>query len=172
VLPGDASTTGGSTFFLQFAPPIAMDRVFGDFRLNVGYVFDVADARLFATLQAAAAIGTVVRPMLGSPVDALRCLAPRAGMTVLRAGPFLAARFDRRLLISRDHARRSRRRGRRIDFPLRLGESLRQFQQGKDHGLSPLLVNRDGLPFGQHRGNQSVLRRPVQFHARRHALQR
>ena len=131
--------------------PVAVDHVFGHFRLDVRNVFGIAGACLRTALQPAATPGRTIGPVFLAVVDALGRLSPRPRMARLGTGAFFP-RFSRRFLVGRLHARR---RGRRLvrvgrhGRPLLL-QLLGQLQQRKDHRLRTLRVDHPRLLFGQH----------------------
>jgi hypothetical protein len=82
--------------------PVAMNQALGDFRLQVGNVFDIANAILRTALQAAAALRLVVGSMFRSPVDPLRNGAPRNAMALLGPGPLSSFALGR-FFVDRNH---------------------------------------------------------------------
>lgn len=146
---------------LDFLPavraPIAMDRVLGDFRLRLGNVFRVADARLGAAAQLPAAFGADVGPVRFVNIDSRRLGASTAEMPLLAAGLLLSPRRSSRLGIRRLHARR---RGWRIVRRTRLrntlnGQLLGKLQQRKHNSFFTLRIDVAGLLFCESRSQRN-----------------
>ena len=145
-------------FLLASLAPVAVDRVFCDFRMHVRDIFDVACTGLFAATQRTTAIGTFVRSMLGFPIDLFGNSTPRSRMPPLAAWLLLATSRRRRLGIGWFHARR---RGGRLMRSSRLcrlllGQSLGQFQQCEDNRLFAPRIDLAGLFFRQARAQRYV----------------
>ena len=82
----------GLDVFLAMRTVISMDRVFGDFGLDIlGDVLDDSLPRAVAALQRTAAVGTDVTAMLFLTIDTLRRLSPSRWMAGLGASLGLAS---------------------------------------------------------------------------------
>lgn len=124
-------------FLAAFGTPVAMDRMFGNFRLCLGNILDVSHPRFVAPIELRSAIGTSICEIGLLPVDSLGNLSGRSGMPLL-CSRFLPALFWWRLLIRRDHRRRSRWRYIGSSFASTLGE----FQQRKHDRIFTLRKDR------------------------------
>jgi len=140
-----------------------MDGMLGHFRLNVRNVFGIAGAGLVAAVQTTATMRAMMGPMFLAVVDVVGRLSSRSAMAGLGPRPLFVT-FAGRFLVGRLHARRRRgclvRLGRR--GCLLLGQSLGQFQEGKDHRLRPLLVDHPRLFFAQRTAAKNIQQIPRQ----------
>jgi len=149
---------------------IPMNRMLGDNRGDLfGNIFDDPFALPLAALKFSAAAGAGFKAMLDCPVDLVRRLASRPGVTI--PGPRLFAAFlCRRLLINRHHPRR-RGRGRRLRLQAQLLNLLAGRQQSQPHRFGPKFGQPCRLGFGQLAAKQSR-QQSIEFGLLRDRLQR
>ena len=139
----------GFDLFLAAWAPVAMDRVFGNFRLDLWDVFDVSGAGFRAAIQGAAAIGTDLRTMFPAMIDPLRGRSSRAFMA--RLGPGFSLGPDDGLLeINRDHSRWSA----GLDDSFCLGRHFSKLQESENNGLFTLI--KDSFSLGMVQPNQLI----------------
>ncbi len=136
---------------LALRTPVAMDRVFGDFRRNFRNVLGITGASFPATLEFSAAVRAAIRAVFDLPVDPFGSPASRARMALFGTRPPLA-RLRRWFLVRRFHARRRgwrlMRLGRGLGFLL--GQLLAQFQNYKHGSFRPDRHNLACLLLAQH----------------------
>ena len=151
---------------LALRAPVAMDRVFGNFRLDSRDVFRIAGAGIAGPPQSTTAIRALRELVFHFPVDFPGNFAARARVSLFGPGTFLA-QFGR-WLHPRGRGRGLMRGARRGG--LLLGQLFRQFQQREDNGFFALGENRPCLFFSERGPPKNIERRFVQdLRACRHA---